>query len=110
MNVLKRYNITWINDFKGDLNDDTLKDIAQSGCNIVIMHSLSIPPRKHNIISDSINSIDTVNCWAEKNMNRLLALGFDRSAIIIDSGIGFGKSPYQNIWLLLNIEALKRLG
>ncbi|MBD0391948.1 dihydropteroate synthase [Wolbachia endosymbiont of Pentalonia nigronervosa] len=110
LNVLERYNITWINDVKGDLNDDTLKAIAQSGCSIVIMHSLSIPPSKHNIISDSVNPIDTVHCWAEENINRLLALGFDQSSIIIDPGIGFGKSSYQSILLLRNIEALKRLG
>ncbi|WP_341823431.1 dihydropteroate synthase [Wolbachia endosymbiont (group A) of Agelastica alni] len=110
LNVLEHYNITWINDVKGDLDDNTLKAIASSGCSIVIMHSLSIPPHSDNIIPSDIDPIDTINNWAERNINRLLALGFDQSSIIIDPGIGFGKSLYQNIWLLRNIEALQSFG
>ncbi|UPA55581.1 dihydropteroate synthase [Wolbachia pipientis] len=107
LNVLKHYKITWVNDQKGDLDDNTLKAVASSGCSIVIMHSLSIPPHKDNIILDDTSII---NHWAERNINRLLALGFDQSSIIIDPGIGFGKSLYQNIWLLRNIEALQSFG
>ncbi|WP_341817084.1 dihydropteroate synthase [Wolbachia endosymbiont (group A) of Agelastica alni] len=110
LNVLEHYNIAWVNDQKGDLDDNTLKAIASSGCSIVIMHSLSIPPHSDNIIPSDIDPIDTINNWAERNINRLLALGFDQSSIIIDPGIGFGKSLYQNIWLLCNIEALQSFG
>ncbi|MFP3016758.1 MAG: dihydropteroate synthase [Wolbachia sp.] len=110
LNVLEHYNIAWVNDQKGDLDDNTLKAIASSGCSIVIMHSLSIPPHSDNIIPSDIDPIDTINNWAERNINRLLALGFDQSSIIIDPGIGFGKSLYQNIWLLRNIEALQSFG
>ncbi|MBC6686681.1 dihydropteroate synthase [Wolbachia pipientis] len=107
LNVLEHYNIAWVNNQKGDLDDNTLKAVASSGCSIVIMHSLSIPPHKDNIIPDDTS---TINHWAERNINRLLALGFDQSSIIIDPGIGFGKSLYQNIWLLRNIEALQSFG
>ncbi|WP_250295001.1 dihydropteroate synthase [Wolbachia endosymbiont of Oedothorax gibbosus] len=110
LNVLEHYNIAWVNDQKGDLDDNTLKAIASSGCSIVIMHSLSIPPHSDNIIPSDIDPIDTINNWAERNINRLLALGFDQSSIIIDPGICFGKSLYQNIWLLRNIEALQSFG
>ncbi|MDR2831622.1 MAG: dihydropteroate synthase [Rickettsiales bacterium] len=110
LNVLEHYNIAWINNVKGDLDDNTLKAIASSGCGIVIMHSLSIPPHKDNIIPSDTDPISIINHWAEKSINRLLALGFDKSSIIIDPGIGFGKSLYQNIWLLRNIEALQNFG
>ncbi|WP_375604202.1 dihydropteroate synthase [Wolbachia endosymbiont of Anurida maritima] len=110
LNVLEHYNITWINDVKGDLDDNTLKAIASSGCSIVIMHSLSIPPHSDNIIPSDIDPIDTINNWAEKSINRLLALGFDQSSIIIDPGIGFGKSMYQNIQILRSIETLQNFG
>ncbi|MDR1139006.1 MAG: dihydropteroate synthase [Rickettsiales bacterium] len=110
LNVLEHYNIAWINDVKGDLDNNTLKAIASSGCSIVIMHSLSIPPHKDNIIPGDIDPINTINHWAEKSIDRLLALGFDKSSIIIDPGIGFGKSLYQNIWILRNIEALQSFG
>lgn len=77
LNVLEHYNIVWVNDQKGDLDDNTLKAIASSGCGIVIMHSLSIPPHRDNIIPSDIDPIDNINNWAERNINRLLALGFD---------------------------------
>ncbi|MGL9761380.1 MAG: dihydropteroate synthase [Wolbachia sp.] len=110
LKALEYYNIAWINDVKGDLDDNTLKAIASGGCSIVIMHSLSIPPHKDNIIPGNTDPINTINHWAEKSVNRLLALGFNKSSIIIDPGIGFGKSLYQNIWILRNIEALQSFG
>ncbi|WP_265045375.1 MULTISPECIES: dihydropteroate synthase [unclassified Wolbachia] len=110
LNVLEHYNIAWVNDQKGDLDDNTLKAIASSGCGIVIMHSLSIPPHRDNIIPSDIDPIDNINNWAERNINRLLALGFDQSSIIIDPGIGFGKSMYQNIQILRSIETLQNFG
>ncbi len=110
LNVLEHYNIAWVNDQKGDLDDNTLKAVASSGCSIVIMHSLPIPPHKDNVIPGDTDSIDTINHWIEKSINRLLNLGFNESSIIIDPGIGFGKSLYQNIWILRNIEALQSFG
>ncbi len=110
LNVLEHYNIAWVNDQKGDLDDNSLKAVASSGCSIVIMHSLSIPPHKDNVIPGDTDSIDTINHWIEKSINRLLNLGFNESSIIIDPGIGFGKSLYQNIWILRNIEALQSFG
>lgn len=110
LNVLEHYNIAWVNNQKGTLDNNTLKAIAGSGCSIVIMHSLSIPPRKDNVIPGNTDLIDTINHWTEKSINRLLNLGFNESSIIIDPGIGFGKSLYQNIWILRNIEALQSFG
>jgi len=110
LNVLKHYKITWVNDQKEALDNNTLKAIASNGCSIVIMHSLSIPPHRDNIIPGDTDPIDIINNWAEKSISRLLTLGFDQSSIIIDPGIGFGKSLYQNIWLLRNIEALRSFG
>ncbi|MDX5495747.1 MAG: dihydropteroate synthase [Wolbachia endosymbiont of Nomada marshamella] len=110
LNVLEHYNIAWVNNQKEALDNNTLKAIASNGCSIVIMHSLSIPPHRDNIIPDDTGPIDIINNWAEKSISRLLTLGFDQSSIIIDPGIGFGKSLYQNIWLLRNIEALRSFG
>ncbi|CCF78282.1 dihydropteroate synthase putative [Wolbachia endosymbiont of Onchocerca ochengi] len=110
LNVLEHYRVTWINDVKGNLDDNTLKTIASSGCSIVIMHSLSIPSHKDNIIPSDTDPINTINRWAEKNINKLLTFGFNENSIIIDPGIGFGKSLYQNIWLLRNIETLQSFG
>jgi 2-amino-4-hydroxy-6-hydroxymethyldihydropteridine diphosphokinase/dihydropteroate synthase len=47
--------------------------------------------------------------WASHKIEKLLKLGFLHSNIIIDPGIGFGKSVYQNIEILKNIDMLKTL-
>ncbi|WP_233417522.1 hypothetical protein [Wolbachia endosymbiont of Brugia pahangi] len=39
-----------------------------------------------------------------------MALDFDKSSVIIDPDIGFGKYLYQNISILPNIEALQKFG
>ncbi|WP_368666783.1 dihydropteroate synthase [Wolbachia endosymbiont of Mansonella ozzardi] len=72
------------------------------------MHSIS--PHKDNIIPGNTDLINTTNHWPEKSIDRLLALGFDKSSIIIAPSIGFGKPLYQNIWTLRNIEALQSFG
>jgi len=108
--ILKKYQISWINDVKNDLDDSTLKLIAQRDCNVCIMHSLGIPPKKNVILDSDIPVIDTIINWATKNIERLLTLGFRKESIIIDPGIGFGKSSYQSIEILQHLELLKGLG
>lgn len=110
LNVLEHYNIAWVNDQKGALDNYTLKAIASSGCSIFIMHSLSIPLRKDHTIPHDTDPIDILNNWEEKSINKLLAQGFDESSIIIDPGIGFGKSMYQNIQILRSMETLQNFG
>lgn len=108
--ILQNYPITWVNDVKGNLNDYTLRLISEHNCSIALMHSLSIPPTKDLVIDYKLDSIETVSKWAIKNIAKLQTLGFDSKSIIIDPGIGFGKSMYQNIWLLRCVQEFKNLG
>jgi 2-amino-4-hydroxy-6-hydroxymethyldihydropteridine diphosphokinase/dihydropteroate synthase len=108
--VLQNYSIAIINDVKGDFDDKTLQMIAEYGCKIIIMHSLTIPPNKNTRISDEISAIDSIYTWADATVNRLLKCGFTNKNIIIDPGIGFGKSAYQNIQILRDIKKLKKFG
>ncbi len=107
--ILGEYPIAWINDVKGTLDDETLKSIALRKCNICIMHSLEIPAHKEIIIPLHEPPIAIIKDWASKTIERLLVLGFSLDSIIIDPGIGFGKSAYQSINILHHLEALKTL-
>ncbi len=108
--VLEQYSVAWINDVKGDLDDATLKLIASHQCSLVIMHSLGIPPQKNRVIPDNSSLTDTISQWAEKRIERLLRMGFSQDSIIIDPGIGFGKSASQSLSLLRDVESLKKWG
>ena len=107
--ILNNHPITWVNDVKGKLDDSTLRLIASNGCGIALMHSLSVPPKKDLVISLNVDPVTVVKDWAIKNINHLQTLGFSEDKIIIDPGIGFGKSVYQNIWLMRHLESFANL-
>lgn len=109
MNILDNYPISWINDVAG-LDDETLKAIAAHGCNIVAMHSLSIPPQKNIILPIDKDPVQEVTVWIEAVTDKLMQLGFDRKSIIVDPGIGFGKSISQNIELMRQADRLRECG
>lgn len=107
--VLNNYPVAWINDVKGDLDDITLKLIREQGCHLCIMHSLDIPPKQQRVLSVDCVPVDIIKKWAENKIERLLDIGFKQENIIIDPGIGFGKSAYQSIQLLRDLTRLKKL-
>lgn len=109
--LLENYNnISWINDVTGKLDNELLKFIASRKCKIVTMHSLSVPPSKYNIMDHDLPTLDAILNWMQQTSNNLLDCGFKPSQIILDPGIGFGKSAYQNLDILRQIPKLKELG
>ena len=108
--VLNHYPIAWINDVKGDLDDKTLRLIAERNCKLCIMHSLTVPASNQHILPLEQSPMKIIIAWANQQIERLLLLGFKPENIIIDPGIGFGKSIYQNLDILKNLGQLKNLG
>jgi 2-amino-4-hydroxy-6-hydroxymethyldihydropteridine diphosphokinase/dihydropteroate synthase len=110
LNILKDYPVSWINDVKGDLDEKTLKKISEKNLKLVIMHSLTIPPRADQCLDFETTAIMHVAQWAKQKIGRLEKCGFSKDNIIIDPGIGFGKTAYQNILLLKHMYQFKELG
>ena len=54
------------------------------------------------------NLIPEVLIDISKKIDLLISSGFDRSKIILDPGIGFGKTPKESKDILANIEILKK--
>ena len=108
--ILENYPVAWINDVKGEFDDDTLKLIAAKNCKLCLMHSLTIPPTKEMIIPLEKRPIDVIVEWGRANIDRLLTLGFSLDQIILDPGIGFGKSLYQNIEILQKVVEFQKMG
>ena len=48
--------------------------------------------------------------WIEIKMKQLDKFGISKERIILDPGIGFGKSPFQSLSLLRDIDLLKKTG
>ncbi|MCC8483389.1 MAG: dihydropteroate synthase [Rickettsia endosymbiont of Labidopullus appendiculatus] len=107
--LLENYQISWINDVKGDFDNRTLRSIAEKGCKLCFMHSLSIPPNQELILSLEHRPISLIKEWGKQSIERLLNIGFSQENIILDPGIGFGKSSYQNIEILRYVQELRSL-
>jgi 2-amino-4-hydroxy-6-hydroxymethyldihydropteridine diphosphokinase / dihydropteroate synthase len=108
--LLKNYPVSWINDVKGEFDNETLEEIAAKGCKIVVMHSLSVPVKKGEYLSDEIDPSDEIIRWAEETLSRLVKCGFQKDSVILDPGIGFGKSSYQSLALIRAAKQIKKIG
>ncbi len=80
-------------------------EIAASGGGLVLMHSRGTPATMHrlppvaDIISEVTHSLKSSITMAERR-------GVKRDAIVIDPGIGFGKSREQNVDLIARLDRL----
>ncbi|MBR1680657.1 dihydropteroate synthase, partial [bacterium] len=100
------YGVSIINDVSGlDFDGNMAKVIVDSGVKVVIQHSQGTPenmqdnPHYDNIIDEIYLS------FCEK-----LKMGIRKENIILDVGIGFGKTKKQNFELIRRIDEFKSLG
>lgn len=108
--LFKRYDISWFNLQKLELSSKTLKLIAEKGAGVIVMHATAVPASKDKIISHDKNPTDEIIAWASNTLTHLKNHGFLEKQIVIDPGLGFGKSKYQDIYLLRSVKALKEAG
>lgn len=101
--------VDWINDVCGFSSEDMLSLAAAAETDLVVMHSLSIPPSAGKILHQGTDPLQQLLEWAENKIEHLESRGIDRQRIIIDPGIGFGKSPEQNLAILKNAFRLHQL-
>lgn len=100
---------TWVNDITGLRNPAMRELIAKSKATIVLMHMLGEPqtmqqqPRYKNVISD-------IQKFFRQQIKLALAAGIQPNKIILDPGIGFGKTVEHNLMILNHIEAFTKLG
>lgn len=91
--------------------------VARHGCPVVLMHNRSKPKavvRDARLGGRYVGAVYThlmkdVTADLDALVARAVNAGVARSQIILDPGIGFGKTITQNLALLNNLDALKRL-
>ncbi|EBA18593.1 Dihydropteroate synthase, DHPS [Roseobacter sp. SK209-2-6] len=99
-----------INDVSGFTFDAALAPLAaQAGAPVCVMHSQGDPetmqedPRYGNVLLD-------VYDFLEAQIDRLEATGVPRDRIVVDPGIGFGKTEAHNLALLKGLSLFHALG
>lgn len=102
-----------INDISGSSFDPAMADVlGEFKPGYVLMHTPA-PPKSMQEQTDYggyASVVDAVLDFFERNMVRLVAAGLPEENIILDPGIGFGKTVEQNIELLRSVSRLHSLG
>ena len=84
--------------------------VAKAGCPVVLMHHQGSPETMQQSPRYDRPVLFEVYNWLEARIEAAVAAGVDRSRIIVDPGIGFGKSVAHNLQLLNGLALLHGLG
>lgn len=99
-----------INDVSGlDWDKDMAKTVKELGCPIIINHSKGSPDTMQNDTS-YCEIVDDIYNYLQGKIELLCELGVKKEKIIIDPGLGFGKSTEQNFEIINRLEEFESLG
>jgi dihydropteroate synthase len=99
-----------VNDVAALMWDDRALDVvARAGCPVVLMHSPD-PAKGADGPASYAHALTDVYDWLEARIEAVAAGGVDRARILIDPGIGFGKSLAHNLSLMNGLAMLHGLG
>jgi len=85
------------------------KLVAERGVPIVLMHMLGTPKnmQAHPFYKDVIGEICA---FLEERISEAVSAGIERTQIIVDPGIGFGKRVEDNLEIVRRLDAFHTLG
>ncbi len=83
--------------------------VAARGCPVVLMHAQGTPQTMQDAPVYDDMLLDVYD-WLETRIAICVAAGVDRARIIVDPGIGFGKTLAHNLELLRGLGLLHGLG
>lgn len=99
-----------VNDVAGFTFDETLAPYcAENALPVCVMHSQGRPETMQNDPHYDHPALDIYD-WLSERIEALVATGIKRDQIIVDPGIGFGKTRAHNLLLLQNLSLFHGLG
>ena len=86
------------------------KTIKDAGAAVILMHMRGNPRnmQKGDLVYD--NLMLEVTDYLKKSSEKALKAGIEKDCLVIDPGIGFGKTPEDNYKIIKNLSQLKELG
>jgi len=95
-----------VNDTAGESFDPEMGEVAaRTGAGIAIMHSRGTPATMRSLTAYT-DVVKQVAEFLTERAEELEAGGVERSRIAIDPGIGFAKTPQQNLEILKRLDEL----
>jgi dihydropteroate synthase len=99
-----------VNDVSGLTFDPFMPPVcAQAQAGVICMHMQGTPatmqqnPHYRDVVAE-------ISAYLAERLDQLEAAGIPRERIVIDPGIGFGKTAEHNLTLLRNVDRLRSLG
>ncbi len=100
---------TIINDITGGSSDEVINLAIKYRAKLCIMHMQGTPQTMQDNPNYSDVMVEVSDFFAHR-VERCEALGLSREDIILDVGIGFGKSLEHNLTLIKNMSHFKKFG
>jgi 2-amino-4-hydroxy-6-hydroxymethyldihydropteridine diphosphokinase/dihydropteroate synthase len=100
--------VPWINDVSGGADPALTAAVCEAGATLVVMHSLSVPADPKQVLPADQDPVDVVRRWIDDRVAAWTTLGGDPARLVLDPGIGFGKTAAQSWTLIRRIEELVR--
>jgi dihydropteroate synthase len=99
-----------INDISGLLFDDQMIDVCrEASCGIVCMH-MQGTPQTMQIAPHYSNVVTEICDFFTERLQTLTSAGIAPQRIVLDPGVGFGKTAQHNVEILSSIERFQSLG
>ena len=99
-----------INDISALKKDPEMIAVAAStNVPVIIMHMQGTPADMQNRPSYS-NVVDDILAFLEERINWMVQNGVNRERIIVDPGIGFGKTITHNLSIIKHLDRFRSLG
>ena len=98
-----------INDVTGLEDPEMRSVVADADCPVIVMHSLDAPvdpdadPEYDDVVGEVVDALRERLAMAD-------TAGIDRDRVIVDPGLGFGKSPAEDFELLARCGEFAALG
>jgi dihydropteroate synthase len=93
-----------INDVWGLQRDPGMADaVAETGSAVVVMHN-------RESVDGAIDILEDVERFFERSLNLAAGAGVPFGRILLDPGIGFGKTPEQNHSCIFTLDRFRRFG
>ena len=102
---------TMVNDVSACRSDPGMAPlVADRGCALVLMHMLGMPKGMQDDPQYPKGVIEEIAGFFWERMRVVEAAGVDGEQLLLDPGIGFGKTVGQNLTILDRLVELKELG
>ncbi len=84
--------------------------VAERGCPLVLMHMLGMPKDMQADPRYPRGVVEEITDFLEGRVAAVTEAGVDRGQLILDPGIGFGKTVAQNLTILNRLPELRSMG